>query len=81
MLPELARKEPLGCSLLAKGLVIHKTKLYKTQLKELWAFPAKSMGFPGVSVIPSKDQQLPAAAPWVSRALGHARTIWNELVC
>jgi len=50
------------------------------QLKELWAFPTKTHGIPGVSMIPSKDQQLSTAAPHISRALGRSRTDYLEQV-
>lgn len=48
------------------------------QLKELWAFPTKIHGIPGVSVMPSKDQQLSTAAPCVSRALRRSCTDYLE---
>lgn len=74
------RKETLGYSLLAKGLIIHKTKLHKMQLKELWAFLTKIHGILGVSVIRSKDQQLSTAAPCVSHALRRSCTDYLEQV-
>lgn len=63
-----------------KGLIIHKTKLHKMQSKELWAFPTKIYVIPGVSVIPSKDQQLSTAAPCISHALRRSCTDYLEQV-
>lgn len=50
------------------------------QLKELWAFPTKIHGIPGVTVIPSKDQQLSTAALCISHALRRSRADYLEQV-